>query len=74
METVGAGETSKRFKFDTGDGSPFDYVPDADLGQGCGMIRKNGNIIIELSLCEHSQLYLIIVGYAGTIETTGTPP
>ena len=46
LETIDPLVEAKHFKFDTGEGSPFDYVPDAVLGQGCGMIRKGGKLII----------------------------
>ena len=73
LETIDPSVDGKHFKFDTGEGSPFDYVPDADLGQGCGMIRKGGKIIIENSLCEHSQLYGFVVGYVGRARAGPRP-
>ena len=52
------------FEFDTNDeGSPFNYVLDTDLGQGCGMIRKNGQIIIEARLCQFSRFYIVLAGF-----------
>lgn len=52
LEVVDPQQDNRVFKFETSDeGSPFDYVPDNNLGQGCGMIRKNGKIIIEEGKC-----------------------
>ena len=54
------------FDFYTADeGSPFNYVLDTDLGQGCGMIRKNGQIIIETGLCQFSRFYIVLAGFFG---------
>ena len=56
--------TRRWFNFETSDeGSPFNYVPDANLGQGCGMIRKNGKIIIEVNECMYSKFYVVIAGF-----------
>ena len=66
IETVDPAVPRRRFTFETNDeGSPFDYVPDADLGQGCGMIRKNGKIIIEVNACMYSRFYVVIAGFYG---------
>ena len=57
------------FDFDTNDeGSPFNYVLDTDLGQGCGMIRKNGQIIIETRLCQFSRFYVVLAGFFGEVS------
>ena len=67
VETVDPPFKSRLFTFETSDeGSPFDYVPDADLGQGCGMIRKNGKIIIEVGQCQFSKFYVILAGFSVT--------
>lgn len=67
LEEVDPAVDDRQFSFETPDeGSPFNYLPDADLGSGCGMIRKSGNIIIEELDCDLSKFYVFITGFVVT--------
>lgn len=69
---VDPAQTTRVFDFETDDeGSPFDYASDGVLGKGCGMIRRDGNIIIEEDLCQKFFIHAYVVGFQGETITGG---
>jgi len=48
MQTIAPTDDSHQFDFSTSSisDSPFAYLPDTNLGVGCGIIRKDGNLIL----------------------------
>ena len=66
IEAVDPASADRIFTFSSpGEGSPFDYVLDGDKGQGCGMIVKAGQIIIEERLCQYAKFFAVISGFSG---------
>ncbi len=48
MQAIDPAMDAHQFDFSTTSvaDSPFGYLPDTNLGAGCGVIRKDGNLII----------------------------
>ena len=47
MQEIDSAKNSNQFDFKTAESDPFNYLPDTNLGNGCGAIKKDGNLIIE---------------------------
>ena len=46
MQEIDSAKPSNQFDFKTAESDPFNYLPDTNLGKGCGAIKKDDNLII----------------------------